>query len=80
MRLSPSRPSLRRQTAQAPSLMQSLTMSRDPAWKRSWDEALADGQERERMSKSNAASLEDNSDEELIIKKTSQTRDIFGAW
>ena len=49
--------------------MQTATMSRDPAWKRSWDEALAGGQEREQIIKSNAASLEDNSDEEIIIKK-----------
>ena len=49
--------------------MQTANMSREPAWKRSLDEALAGGQEREQMSKSNVASLEDNSDEELIIKK-----------
>ena len=44
-------------------------MSVQPAWKRSWNEALADGVEKEQRSISKVASVEGDSDEELILKK-----------
>ena len=44
-------------------------MSSTAAWKRSWDEALAEEKKKNQMSKSKVANLDGDSEEEIIIKK-----------
>ena len=52
-------------------------MSSAVAWKRSRDEALADERKKNQMSKSKTASLDEDSEEEIIIKKQAKQQNIL---